>query len=56
MRAYHKSHISKTIVIDLLGLYFEDILEIGGRATNLFSKDLKVPKLDREKLLVIMVL
>ena len=35
VRAYHKSHISKTMGISVVVMGFEDSVENGGRATKL---------------------
>ena len=55
LREYHKSHILDTMGIVVVGVDFEDSLDNGG-AIKLFFLDIKVPKLDREILLIIMVL
>ena len=56
VRKYHKSHMSKAMSIAVVGVYFEDILYNGGKATNLFFKDIKVPNVYRERLFVIIML
>ena len=35
VRAYHKYHISKTVSISVVGMNFEDSLDIGGIAIKL---------------------
>ena len=48
LRAYYRSHISKTIDIAVMEIDFGDGLDNGGGAINLVYKELKVPKLDRK--------
>ena len=56
VRVYLKSHISKTMGIAVAVVSLEDSLDNGGRSIKIFFKDLKFTRLDRESLLVRMVL
>ena len=49
-RAYHKSHISKTIGIDIVGMDFESILENGGRSINIVLQRNQSAKVRHRKL------